>query len=1359
MKRIVVLSFVRVILVALLSILGEVAFPGVVGIALLSLSPASIHAQNVAGCENPPVDEPDGDGDECYVPPDPGKSLGPNSTDTNSSCDQAGQCAGDPINPATGNAYEVLNDYVGRGPFPLVLTRFYNSQSLANGSMGANWSHSYSANIVPLSPTVVLVVKNSQKILTFTLNGGAWISSANINSHLVQTASGWVYTTGDDNVETYDVTGKLLSIATRSGQTQTLNYDSHGRLADVRDSYGRALTFFYDDSNRVVKITNPAGRSYSYTYDAENNLASVTGPDGKGQTYLYEIPAFPHALTGLIDENGVRYVTITYNASGLAVSTQLAGGVNGVSLSYDFVNGSTFVTDALNHTTRYDYFTSGGIERTLHVNEPLPGGATGQNSWLYDSNGNIAAYIDFLGNTTQNAYDLTRNLEIQRVLPDGRVVNTTWHPLFRLPVLIQTDTQTDQRLYDSHGNLLQRTLTDTSRSTSRTWKFTYNSLGQELTRTDPNGNVTTETYDAQGNLAMAADPLGHVTKFAHDVEGRLTSVTDPNNLVTTFSYDVRGRTVAKLAGAEKYTYEFDAAGNPTSVHLPSGYNVTLIYDGAHRLTALKDGFGNGIQYALDLTGNRIKETRFDANDNQVYAHSWTYDVLNRLSQSIGAAGETANFTYDANSNLTQLTDPLSNVTKFSYDELSRNFQTTAADGGITQRAYDPLGHLDAVTDPRGLTTSYTVDALGNTLTTTNPDHGITATQSDAAGDIISRTDAKGQVLLYRYDALNRIAQVVRGDTLQVLNSYTYDQTDAKHGHGIGHLTSMADASGSTDWTFDRNGHVIRKVQTIGKRRLTTSYSYDPTSGNLLSMTLPSGAVIHYSSANGFFNNLSLERNGRTTPLVGKIEYEPYAGPRSWTLGNGENDGRTFDQDGRITADGSDNLITYDANSRVTSVTLKGATTGSHSYTYDAVGRLTGLTGSEAQSFAYDLVGNRTQQTVDAQATAYVIDSASNRILSSSGRTEATFVYDTNGSRIHDGKNAYTYDFFGRVTSASGLNGTSSYIYNGQGQRVKKRAARGRGEDDDEDDEDGGERRMTTLFAYDEAGQTIGEYDHEGSAIEETVYLGHMPVAVIARDRILFVHSDFRNTPRQIDNREQEAVWTWDPLAFGETAPQNPGIDGDEKFTYNLRFPGQFFDAESGTNYNYFRTYDPAAGRYLESDPLGLVPGMNTYAYVDNSPLDRVDPTGMCGLVTVIENFLSHLVVSGGVCDWGCVGLAYAQGELYLELGAGTPGFNASVIYSNNPQQYAGGGTIQGGYGPFAAGVNFNAVGDGPQWSYTPPEWQWDVKWGVSATYGFSFTQIGNWFNQTWQDLQQGWVNLNTDLMNGMIQQQQMWDSM
>ncbi|MCA3178444.1 MAG: RHS repeat-associated core domain-containing protein, partial [Burkholderiales bacterium] len=184
-------------------------------------------------------------------------------------------------------------------------------------------------------------------------------------------------------------------------------------------------------------------------------------------------------------------------------------------------------------------------------------------------------------------------------------------------------------------------------------------------------------------------------------------------------------------------------------------------------------------------------------------------------------------------------------------------------------------------------------------------------------------------------------------------------------------------------------------------------------------------------------------------------------------------------------------------------------------------------------------------------------------------------------------------------------------YNGLGQRVSKQ----------------GPTALvptgTHLYTYDEGGRLIGEYDFTATprVRQETVYLGDTPVAVLTQTVsgspavfttvVNYVYADHIDTPRVItqasDNRMR---WRWDQAdPFGTSAPnQNPASIG--AFTYNPRFPGQFYDVESNLHYNYFRDYDPRIGRYVQSDPIGLAGGINTYAYADGSPTTKTDPLGL-----------------------------------------------------------------------------------------------------------------------------------------------------
>ncbi len=128
-----------------------------------------------------------------------------------------------------------------------------------------------------------------------------------------------------------------------------------------------------------------------------------------------------------------------------------------------------------------------------------------------------------------------------------------------------------------------------------------------------------------------------------------------------------------------------------------------------------------------------------------------------------------------------------------------------------------------------------------------------------------------------------------------------------------------------------------------------------------------------------------------------------------------------------------------------------------------------------------------------------------------------------------------------------------------------------------------------------------------------MWLGDIPVATLRPKPVVdvyYVHTDHLNAPRKVTRPDDGTLMRrWDPAPFGDTLPnENPQSAG--AFRYNLRFPGQYYDSESGMHYNYFRDYDPYTGRYLQSDPIGLLGGINTYAYVSGNPVSYSDPMGL-----------------------------------------------------------------------------------------------------------------------------------------------------
>lgn len=586
------------------------------------------------------------------------------------------------------------------------------------------------------------------------------------------------------------------------------------------------------------------------------------------------------------------------------------------------------------------------------------------------------------------------------------------------------------------------------------------------------------------------------------------------------------------------------------------------------------------------------------------------------------------YEYDAQGNPTRTTQAPGVAgygfnTTTTYDRLNQATDSTNAQSGKTRFGYDGAGRLNQVTDPRNLVTQSPRNGLGEATQLISPDTGTASHTYDEAGNLKTRTDSRGVLATHSYDALNRLTRTVysQGGQASRTYSWTYDQTGAGFSHGIGRLTSTAGPAGSSRYAYDAQGRLTSATQTVNASAgansspvtHTTGYAY--VDGRLTTLTYPSGRQLTITYTAGQPTSLSLAQDTSSTPvpLISQIRFLPFGGPRSWLwhLNSGtQAHEKVYDTSGRPVRYPLGEFIrdlTYDAADRISGYTHYDATTGAADPTldqhfgYDALGRLTGVTlNATSWSIAYDANGNRTSVSTNGSASVYTTATTSNR-LSATTNPARSFGHDSAGNTTSDSA-GYTavYSLENRLASLTKAGVTTAYSYDAHGQRLRKAGSTG--------------SHTTVIFVYDPQGQLLGEYDQNGQAIREYVWLGATPIAVFTPNgsnapAVYYIHADHLDTPRVVVDRDHRLRWRWMVEPFGLWAPENDP-SGLGAFTLNLRFPGQYFDSESGLHYNYFRDYDPGVGRYTQSDPIGLAGGINTYAYVENQPTKYIDPNGL-----------------------------------------------------------------------------------------------------------------------------------------------------
>ena len=365
--------------------------------------------------------------------------------------------------------------------------------------------------------------------------------------------------------------------------------------------------------------------------------------------------------------------------------------------------------------------------------------------------------------------------------------------------------------------------------------------------------------------------------------------------------------------------------------------------------------------------------------------------------------------------------------------------------------------------------------------------------------------------------------------------------------------------------------------------------------------------------------------------------------------------------------------------------------GSMSFGYDSMSR---INFDGVGSVSLDANGNRKSDPSGAYEYSY----ASNRMTSSPG---GPVQIDAAGNTVADPVSnlILSYDAANRLKNISTQGGEAAYVYDYKGRRSAKTTAAG-----------------TTLFHYDAEDNLIAETDAQGAVLREYVRDGLVPLAQIDGNGVSYLHADHLGTPRYGTGATGQVVWSWESNAYGSTPPQI------QSRTVNLRFPGQYFDTESGLHYNWNRYYDPKSGRYISSDPIGLAGGINTYGYVEGNPISLFDPDGNFALPVVTGAIGA---VAGGIGNY--LVQKYYQNKCDVDwrdvLNAAAWGAAAGAALP-----FAGGTMV--GAGAIGAGANLGQYGTSMAWSNDGPSWQgvaWSSVMGAfSGGLGGTFTRV-TWY--------------------------------
>ncbi len=1074
----------------------------------------------------------------------------------------------------------------------------------------------------------------------------------------------------------YGSQGKLQDIDVDGVREVGFEYDAMGNLQKVIYKDGSTIGYKYEDLRYPHFLTGVTdennNRLSTFKYNADGQVIDTERANGVAK-YQIGYPSQDYGETQVIDPLGRQRFYRYKNAFGvLEVTSSSAPGVSGELDAASRIQGSSGLRESetdfkgAKKTFGWDH----GRRLLTSVTEAVgtPQERTANMEW--HPQWSLPSRIVESGRQASYTYDAKGRLLSLAVGDVGAADNSApgWQWSYAASGLVASETApngaTSSFAYDGFGNL-----SSTKNALGHLDHFIHGAGGRLQSHTATTGLASSFEYDLRGRL-IRLQRDGEVSLYRYLPSGQMQGLTASNGHQVSYIYDNAQRLIGWNDNrGNSASYILDNMGNRLDEIVRDAGNqpawvVKRTINSLNRIQRLTIG-EVATEFGYDANGDLISSVR-PANGSS-RGTSIGLDPLRRVGAITNEDNASASLSYNALDAVTSAQDFKGVTTTYTRDALGNAKAEATPDAGNITATYDALGLIATAKDAAGRTLAVQRDALGRP---TQLQYGSTATSTlrydlpgttyngpgapKASTGHLSEIQDPGVTTQYQRDILGRVLRksqiLANGDTKSLIHSYV----PAGQGGG-GELQSITYPSGrQATYLYDSTGQ-ITGLQWNGQP-LVTGLTWSP---------LGQPTAWQWT---GF-----AQQPGATATLAEQRSYNPAGQLASSKLLN-----LTWDAAGRISLIQQQHMLPGTAAAQQAKL--------SSAFSYDAVGRLTASAHSapagltlptgwsladtielSASGYAWDGNGNRTEvHYTNALASGtstlkrnYQTAAGTNRLQSyaqtlqrpgsAAQNSNVTFSYDAAGALVKKGDNHLHYGADGRIAKAGEYADAAdaravSYVYNALGQRVLKSDARGAGQP----------ATLQTLYAEDGIGSTVlGQYANQRSANSaapagqsdstEIIYLptasGPMPIAAEINGRLYAIHTDHLNTPRRLTNQQGQVAWQWLISGFGEVRPTTgdrgygqtvSGPSYAQAVKFDLRYPGQVFDEETGLSYNLHRYYDAATGRYIQADPIGLEGGWNRFGYVSGNPLNRTDSRGL------LEDFVFDVRQGSLTSDCSCM---------------------------------------------------------------------------------------------------------------------------